>query len=287
MDGPLPPDRRGRQGAPLPAALEFPLPDAPIDRLRAIMARLRDPQSGCPWDREQSFATIAPYTIEEAYEVADAIERGDLADLKDELGDLLFQVIFHARMAEELGVFDFDAVAQAVVDKMIRRHPHVFAEESYDSLEAQTAGWEAIKAAERQAKDREGGVLADVPAGLPGLLRAVKLTKRAGRVGFDWPTPAEVLDKLQEEVAELTAEIEAGDQEKIREEFGDLMFVCANLARKLNVDPEDALRAANAKFSRRFRFIEATLADQGRGPQDASLEEMEAIWIEAKAAEKR
>ena len=259
--------------------------DAPIDRLNAIMARLRDPETGCPWDKEQTFATIAPYTIEEAYEVADAIERGDLTDLKDELGDLLFQVVFHSRMAEELGAFDFDAVAQAVCDKMIRRHPHVFAEQSYDSLEAQTAGWEAIKASERAAKSK-GGVLDDVPPGLPALLRAVKLTKRAGRVGFDWPDPAAVLEKLQEEVVELTVEIEAGDQEKAREELGDLLFVCANLARKLNLDPEDALRAANAKFARRFRYIEAALAAQGRGPEDASLEEMEAIWVEAKTAEK-
>ncbi|HTK34979.1 MAG TPA: nucleoside triphosphate pyrophosphohydrolase [Caulobacteraceae bacterium] len=262
------------------------MPDAPIDRLIQIMARLRDPKTGCPWDQVQTFATVAPYTIEEAYEVADAIERGDLTDLKDELGDLLLQVVFHARMAEEQGDFGFDDVVGAICDKMIRRHPHVFADETYDSLVAQTEGWEAIKAAERAAKAGGGGVLADVPAGLPALLRAVKLTKRAARVGFDWPDPAAVLEKLQEEVRELEVEIEAGDRAKAREELGDLLFVCANLARKLEVDPEDALRSANAKFARRFGFIEAALAAGGRGPADATLDEMEAIWIQAKQAEK-
>jgi tetrapyrrole methylase family protein/MazG family protein/ATP diphosphatase len=260
--------------------------DRPIDRLIEIMARLRDPVSGCPWDKEQTFATIAPYTIEEAYEVADAIERGDLTDLKDELGDLLLQVVFHARMAEEQGAFDFEGVATAIGEKMIRRHPHVFADESYADLTEQAEGWEAIKAAERASKGREGGVLDDVPPGLPALARAVKLTKRAGRVGFDWPDAAAVLDKMHEEVAELEAEIAAGDTDAAREELGDLLFVCANLARKLQVDPEDALRAANAKFVRRFRYIEQALADQGRGPTDATLGEMEAIWVEAKRAEK-
>ena len=262
------------------------MPHAPIDSLIAIMARLRDPVDGCPWDKVQTFATVAPYTVEEAYEVADAIERGDLDDLKDELGDLLLQVVFHARIAEERGDFAFDDVAQAICDKMIRRHPHVFAGETYADIAEQTESWEAIKAAERKAKRMGAGVLDDVPAGLPAMVRAVKLTKRAARVGFDWPNPAAVLEKLQEEVAELEAEIAAGDQTKAREELGDLLFVCANLARKLDLDPEDALRGANAKFARRFRFIEATLAGQGRGPHEASLEEMEAIWIEAKAAEK-
>ncbi len=189
-------------------------------------------------------------------------------------------------MAEERGAFDFAAVAQAVCDKMIRRHPHVFADETYADLSAQAEGWEAIKAAERRAKGRGHGALDDVPPGLPALLRAVKLTKRAGRVGFDWPDAAAVMDKMREEVAELEVEIAAGDREKAREELGDLLFVCANLARKLEVDPEDALRAANAKFARRFRFIEQALGAQGRGPAEASLEEMEAIWVEAKRAEK-
>ena len=267
---------------------EPPAPSLPsIERLIEIMARLRDPVGGCPWDQAQTFATIAPYTIEEAYEVADAIERGDLPHLKDELGDLLLQVVFHARMAEELGAFAFEDVATAICDKMIRRHPHVFAGESYDSIAAQTESWEAIKAAERQAKGAgAGGVLDDVPAGLPALLRAVKLTKRAGRVGFDWPSTKEVMDKLREEIAELEAEIDAGDQAKARDELGDLLFVCANLARKLDVDPEDALRAANAKFTRRFGFIEAALAADGRGPAQSTLAEMEDLWTAAKRAEK-
>jgi MazG family protein len=259
---------------------------APIDRLLEIMARLRDPVSGCPWDKEQTFATIAPYTVEEAYEVADAIERNDTGDLKDELGDLLLQVVFHARIAEEAGQFTFDDVANAISDKMIRRHPHVFGGPAYDSAAAQTAGWEAIKAAERAEKSRDDSVLSDVPVGMPALLRAVKLTKRAARVGFDWPDAGAVIEKLQEEVAELEVEIEAGDRAKAREELGDLLFVCANLARKLGADPEDALRAANAKFVRRFSFIERRLANQGRGPGDASLQEMEDIWIEAKRLEK-
>ena len=250
------------------------------------MARLRDPETGCPWDKAQTFGSIAPYTIEEAFEVADAIERGDLADLKDELGDLLLQVVFHARIAEEAGAFAFDDVARAISDKMIRRHPHVFAGESYETAEAQTESWEAIKAAEREAKGANGGVLADVPPGLPALARAVKLTKRAGRVGFDWPDADAVLDKLREEVLELEAEVAAGDIEKAREELGDLLFVCANLARKLDVDPEAALRFANAKFTRRFGFIEDALAARGRVPAQSTLEEMEGLWLEAKRAEK-
>ena len=232
----------------------------PIEHLLGIMARLRDPDSGCPWDVEQTFATIAPYTIEEAYEVADAIERGDFDELKSELGDLLFQVVFHARMAEEQGLFAFDDVAAAMSDKLIRRHPHVFAEESAkpDAV-AQKLRWEDITAAERAARAQHG-VLDDVPVGLPALARAAKLTKRTARVGFDWPSTDEVFDKLDEEVAELRAEIAAGDLDKAREEMGDLLFVVANLARKLGVEPEDALRGANAKFVRRFGFIEAELA---------------------------
>jgi nucleoside triphosphate diphosphatase len=259
---------------------------APIDRLLAIMARLRDPRRGCAWDLEQTFATIAPYTVEEAYEVADAIERGDLSDLKDELGDLLLQVVFHARMAEEDGVFAFDDVANAICDKMIRRHPHVFGEAGQRDAREQTIAWEAIKAGEREAKGRAPGVLDDVPAGLPALTRAVKLTKRAGRVGFDWPDPSAVFEKLHEEVDELKVEIASGDRTKMREELGDLLFVCANLARKLDLDPEDALRAANAKFTRRFGFIEDALAEDGRKPEQSTLEEMEALWVQAKRTEK-
>ncbi len=257
----------------------------PIDRLLAIMARLRDPKDGCPWDIEQTFATIAPYTVEEAYEVADAIERGDLKDLRDELGDLLLQVVFHARMAEEDGAFDFDDVARAINDKMVRRHPHVFADESYGSLAEQKQGWEQLKAAERQEKGRTGSLLDDVPVGLPALTRAVKLSRRAAGVGFVWPSAKEVLEKLDEEVAELKVEVAAGDIEKARQEMGDVLFVVANLARALDVDPEDALRATNAKFVRRFRYIEQKLAEDGKSPESSDLPEMDALWNEAKAAE--
>jgi MazG family protein len=262
-----------------------PLPDDPMAQLLAIMARLRDPDGGCPWDVEQTFASIAPYTIEEAYEVADAIERGDMADLRDELGDLLLQVVFHARMAQEAGLFDFADVARGISDKMIRRHPHVFSDHAYASLADQVEGWEAIKAAERAQKSK-GGVLDDVSAGLPALTRAVKLTRRAARVGFDWPSTAEVLAKLHEEVAELEAEVEAGDVAKARAELGDVLFVCANLARKLDIEPEDALRATNAKFMRRFAAIEAALAARGKTPDQSDLAEMDALWDAAKAAEK-
>jgi MazG family protein len=258
----------------------------PIDRLIAIMARLRDPQTGCPWDLQQTFATIAPYTVEEAYEVADAVERGDLVELKDELGDLLLQVVFHARMAEEAGDFAFDDVVRAINDKMIRRHPHVFGEHSYASLADQKAGWEELKAAERAQKPRQGGLLADVPAGLPALTRAVKLSKRAAGVGFVWPSANEVIDKLHEEVAELEAEIAAGDLDKARHEIGDVLFVMANLARALDVDPEDALRFTNAKFVRRFSYIESELKVRGRTPEQSDLAEMDALWDEAKRAEK-
>src|SRR5579863_9491975 len=258
----------------------------PIFRLIAIMAKLRDPDGGCPWDLEQSFATIAPYTVEEAYEVADAIERNDLADLKDELGDLLLQVVFHARMAEEAGAFDFAAVAEAINDKMVRRHPHVFGDVVHKDVAEQTWAWEAIKAAERTAKGAGGSLLDDVPVGLPALTRAVKLSKRAARVGFVWPSAAEVLAKLHEEVAELEAEIAAGDIAKAREELGDVLFVCANLARELDVDPEASLRTTNAKFVRRFKFIEAALAARGSSPEASTLEEMDALWDAAKAAER-
>jgi MazG family protein len=260
---------------------------APLDRLLEIMTRLRDPEGGCPWDKEQTFATVAPYTVEEAYEVADAIERGDLEDLKGELGDLLFQVVFHARMAEEQGQFAFGDVAEAMVDKMIRRHPHVFAGQTYADVAEQTAAWETIKAGERAAKGRAASLLDDVPPSLPGLTRAVKLTKRAARVGFDWPSTDEVLAKLREELEELQVEIDAGDLPKARAELGDLLFVCANLARKLDVDPEDSLRAANAKFTRRFSHIEKVLAERGSSPDQSNLAEMDGLWDEAKALERK
>jgi len=267
---------------------EPPSPDLPpLQRLLEIMARLRDPGGGCPWDIEQTFATIAPYTVEEAYEVADAIERGDLKDLKEELGDLLFQVVFHARMAEEQGAFAFDDVAAAMVDKMVRRHPHVFSGVAYADLAEQIAAWDAIKAQERAGKNRAASLLDDVPPNLPGLTRAVKLTKRAARAGFDWPSTAQVMAKLREELEELQDEIDAGDLPKARAELGDLLFVCANLARKLDVEPEDALRACNAKFIRRFQHIEKVLAERGSSPEQSTLEEMDALWDEAKALERK
>ncbi|CAN5288271.1 nucleoside triphosphate pyrophosphohydrolase [soil metagenome] len=258
----------------------------PLERLLAIMARLRDPVGGCPWDQQQTFATIAPYTVEEAYEVADAIERGDLDDLRDELGDLLLQVVFHARIAEEMGAFDFADVARAIADKMIRRHPHVFEDAHYRDIAEQTESWEQIKAQERAAKPGPKSLLADVPAGLPALTRAVKLTKRAARVGFDWPSTREVFDKLREEMTELEVEIDAGDAAKARDEFGDVLFVMANLARKLDIEPEDALRAANAKFTRRFGHIEQVLAAEGRSPAESDLSEMDGLWDQAKAIER-
>jgi ATP diphosphatase len=268
------------------------MPDDPfpglagLDRLRAVMARLRDPEAGCPWDIEQDFASIAPYTIEEAYEVADAIERASWDELEGELGDLLLQVVYHAQMGEEAGLFDFDSVAQKIADKMVDRHPHVFGEESREkSAEQQTRDWEAVKAAERAAKAR-GGVLDDVALGLPALMRAVKLQKRAARVGFDWPHAGEVLDKIAEEAAELAEARERLSQAEVAEEFGDLLFVMANLARHLRVDPEEALRAANAKFTRRFRAIEAALEAQGKRPEDSDLAEMDALWEAAKRAER-
>ena len=257
-----------------------------IDRLLAIMAALRDPQTGCPWDIEQDFASIAPYTIEEAQEVADAIAREAWDELPGELGDLLLQVVFHARMAEEGGLFGFADVVDKVTEKMIDRHPHIFGDESRDkSAEQQVRDWEAIKARERAAK-AEKGVLDGVALGLPGLTRAVKLQNRAARVGFDWPGPEDVLDKLIEESRELVEARDSTDHAHLTEEFGDLMFVMANLARHLRIDPEEALRGANAKFTRRFRSIEAALAAQGRRPEDSDLAEMDALWDRAKAAER-
>ena len=252
-------------------------------RLIGIMAALRDPQTGCPWDIEQDFASIAPYTIEEAHEVADAIARQAWDELPGELGDLLLQVVFHAQMADEAGMFGFADVARAISDKLVARHPHVFGTESRDKSAAQQVkDWEAIKATERAAK-AEKGVLDGVALGLPALTRAIKLQNRAARVGFDWPSADEVLDKLAEETAELRA---ATDPAHRAEEFGDLLFVMANLARHLDIDPEAALREANAKFTRRFAAIEAALAADGRRPEDSTLAEMDALWDAAKAAEK-
>lgn len=250
------------------------------------MARLRDPDGGCPWDLEQTFTTIAPYTVEEAYEVVDAIQRGDLADLKDELGDLLLQVVFHSRMAEEQGAFAFDDVVDAICDKMVRRHPHVFADASFADVTEQSAAWESIKAEERAARGRAASILDDVPVGLPALTRAVKLTKRAGRVGFDWPDAPRVLEKLHEEIGELEVEIASGDRAKCMDELGDLLFVCANLARKLDIDPEAALRSTNAKFIRRFHHIERSIEARNQAMVSVPLDEMEALWTEAKRAEK-
>lgn len=264
-----------------------------IQDLLEIMARLRDPDIGCPWDVKQTFRSIAPYTIEEAYEVADAIERDDVEDLRDELGDLLLQVVFHARMAEEDGRFDFGGVVEAICDKMVRRHPHVFGDESRPSADAQLQAWEALKAEERQAKRRRRGeterpssALDGVSVTLPGLPRAVKLQTRAARVGFDWPTPAGALDKLREELAEVEAEINAeSPHERLEDEAGDLLFVCANLCRHLKVDPEAALRRANAKFARRFRRVETLLAERGSAMPGSDLATMEAAWDQAKSEE--
>lgn len=254
--------------------------------LLSVMARLRDPVAGCPWDQVQDFASIAPYTVEESYEVAAAIDAGpDFAALLDELGDLLFQVIYHARMAEEAGRFDFAAVALAITAKMVRRHPHVFGDAPARDAAAQTAAWEAQKAAER-ATAGGGGALAGVPTALPALSRAAKLTRRAARVGFDWPDAASVLDKLEEEAAELRAELPAADPARLKDEVGDLLFVLANLARKLDLDPEECLRSANRKFKRRFTAVERRLAACGLTPADAGLDAMEAEWQAVKAAEK-
>jgi len=259
---------------------------AAVDALVALMARLRDTAGGCPWDIEQTFATIAPYTIEEAYEVADAIARDAMGDLREELGDLLFQVVFHARIAEERGAFAFADVAEAITAKMRARHPHVFGDAQARDAEAQTKAWEAQKAQERAAKAPDAGVLDDVPVALPALMRAEKLTKRAARLGFDWAAPEDVLDKLHEELAEVAQARTEGDQDSVAEEVGDLLFVVANLARKLKVDPEDALRRANDKFTRRFRFIEADLRRRGVHGAVRPLAELEALWLAAKQSER-
>jgi len=267
-------------------------PPAPVSRLIEIMALLRDPEKGCPWDVEQTFASIAPHTIEEAYEVAEAIEQGDMDALVDELGDLLLQVVFHARMAEEMGVFAFDDVARAISDKLVRRHPHVFADAAIDDASAQTAAWEAQKAAERREKHGSSpenevphSALDGVTVGLPALSRALKLQKRAARVGFDWHEAKDVLDKFDEEIAEMAHEIDSGaGPERLQDELGDLLFNCVNLARKLGLDPETALRHGNAKFERRFRRMEHLLQEtHAKFPEQSNLDEMEALWPQAKA----
>jgi len=257
----------------------------PIERLLAIMSRLRDPQSGCPWDREQSFASIAPYTIEEAYEVADAIERSDLGDLKGELGDLLFQVVFHAQMAREQGVFEFDDVVNAIADKLERRHPHVFATATIATAQEQNIAWEEHKRRERAVRNAQASALDDVPVGLPALTRAAKLGKRASSVGFDWPDVSGVFDKIEEELQELRAAFANKDRDEIQAELGDLLFSLVNLGRHTQVDLETALRQTNAKFERRFRYVETRLCEQGTTPQQSTLEEMDALWEAAKAKE--
>jgi MazG family protein len=271
----------------------MPDPDASaagqLGRLLDIMAALRTPGTGCPWDLAQTFATIAPYTIEEAYEVADAIDRGEMSDLKEELGDLLLQVVYHARMAEEQGAFAFAEVAAAISDKMVRRHPHVFGTPAQRAAGAPKGFWEKAKADERRVRAGSAsaeGLLDAVPVGLPGLTRAVKLQDKAAKVGFDWPSLAPVFAKMKEELAELEDVVAKGDTAAIEEEYGDLLFVLANVARHLTIDPETSLRTANGKFVRRFRYIEDQLFARGSSPAQSSLSEMDALWDEAKACER-
>ncbi len=271
--------------------MDAPMPSSAIARLLEIMARLRDPDGGCPWDVEQTFRTIAPYTIEEAYEVAEAIEQDDMAALRDELGDLLLQVVFHARMAEEAGQFEFEGVARAIGDKMVRRHPHVFGDDQVDSVAAQSVSWEAFKAEERAAKaaakDTDASALDGVTLGLPALTRAIKLQKRAARVGFDWPDVLRVFEKIDEEIAEIKQEItNNGEPDRLEDEVGDLLFVAVNLARHLKVDPESALRRGNAKFERRFRSMERAMTESGRDLADVPLDELEEAWQGVKARER-
>jgi ATP diphosphatase len=260
-------------------------PEAELRRLLDIMSALRNPATGCPWDKTQTFDTIAPYTIEEAYEVADAIALRDFAALPDELGDLLFQVVYHARIAEEAGLFAFADIAKTISDKMIRRHPHVFGDAAARDAAAQTAAWETQKSDERAAR-KQSGILAGVPTALPALTRAVKLTNRAARVGFDWPDADQVLAKLDEEIQELRAELPQADPVRLTDEVGDMLFVLANLARKLNLDPETCLRHANEKFSRRFSAMERDFENQARSLTELSLDEMEAAWQRVKAIER-
>lgn len=257
-----------------------------IDRLLSVMSALRAPETGCPWDLEQDFASIAPYTIEEAYEVADAIARGDMTDLRDELGDLLLQVVFHARMAQEDGAFDFDAVAGAIADKMIRRHPHVFAEDGADTPDKVKVSWEETKAAERAEKGQDDSALSGVAMALPALSRAEKLSKRAARVGFTWPDASHVFKDLDEEVDELKHEMANGaDPDRLEDEMGDILFVAANLARMLGVDPEKALRRTNRKFDMRFRAMEKKLSQDGRGLESYALEDLDRAWDSVKGVE--
>lgn len=256
----------------------------PIDDLLRVMECLRDPKGGCPWDREQTFETVAPYTVEEAYEVFDAIDHGDMDELREELGDLLFQVVFHAEMGREAGRFDFDDVVDTIVDKMTRRHPHVFGDAQVADAEAQTRAWEAQKADERADKGH-ASLLDGVARSLPALSRAEKIQRRAARAGFDWPAAGGVLDKLEEELGELRGALAGGGEEAVRAELGDLLFTCVNLARHLDTDPELALRRANDRFERRFRAVEDTLRNEGRDPADAALEELEARWQAAKREE--
>ncbi|MBU6156021.1 MAG: nucleoside triphosphate pyrophosphohydrolase [Alphaproteobacteria bacterium] len=256
-----------------------------IQTLLAIMARLRNPETGCPWDIEQTFATIAPYTLEEAYEVADAIERGDMDQLRDELGDLLFQVVFHSRMAEEAGAFAFADVVGSISEKMLRRHPHVFGDADVKTADAQTAAWEEHKRKERQAKG--GGVMDDIPVALPALTRALKIQKRAATVGFDWKEARPIFDKLDEEVGELRAAMaENASKEKLADELGDILFVVVNIARHLGLKPEDALAGTNRKFLQRFAFVEAQARNAGKALSELTLEEMEAAWTIAKSLER-
>ena len=254
---------------------------APVQRLLEIMRRLRSPEGGCPWDIEQTFRTIAPYTIEEAHEVADAIERNDMDHLRAELGDLLFQVVYHAQMANEIDAFDFDQVAEGIGDKLIRRHPHVFGKASERDAEAQTAAWEQIKAEERESAGATSH-LDDVPGALPALSRAVKLQKRAARAGFDWSGAAPIIEKAREELVELEAELDADDLDRLEDELGDVLFVVANLARKLKLDPDAALRRANYKFEARFRGMEALAEAQNARIEDFSLDQQEALWQKVK-----
>jgi ATP diphosphatase len=265
-------------------------PTKTTDDLLRIMAKLRDPDGGCPWDVEQDFASIAPYTIEEAYEVADAIEQSDMESLKGELGDLLLQVVFHAQMASEAGHFEYADVVNAISEKMVVRHPHVFGDVSIEDADAQTKAWEDQKAAERAAKAEASGrvasVLDDVARGLPALMRAEKLQKRAARVGFDWPTVEPVFDKVREELDEVSVEIDRGsDPARLEDELGDVLFTCVNLARKLGTDPETALRRTNAKFERRFRDVETFAVKDGKSLNDLDIEALEALWERAKEAE--
>lgn len=286
-------DQAGRPGEVRPRPPEgssLPSSGEPFRDLLELMARLRNPTGGCPWDLKQTFATIAPYTIEEAYEVADAIERNDMGELQGELGDLLFQSVFHARMAEEAGHFTMDDVVRGLIAKMVDRHPHVFGSATIADADAQTGAWEAMKAAERAARAGDGpaSALDGVALGLPALMRAEKLAKRAARVGFDWPSPEPVFQKLQEEIGELEEAIAKPkrDEAHVTEELGDILFVVANLCRKLNVDPEEALRAANSKFGKRFRAMEALARERGQDFAALTLDEQEALWSAVKTNER-